>query len=90
MQDNEKHENEASKRKLDENKNVNKYTRKLRKQPAKWPRYNEVKQRNSTEESTYIAPTVTGEDTFTLADESINAKGLKGTIGCKDSIILST
>ena len=36
MQDNEKHENEASKkRKLDENKNVNKYTRKLRKRPAK-------------------------------------------------------
>ena len=46
MQDNEKHENEASKkRKLDEKINENNYTRKLRKQSTKQPRCNEVKQR---------------------------------------------
>ena len=88
MQDNEKHENEGSKkRNLDENRNVNKYTRKLRKRPAKQPRYNDAKQRKSTEESTHIAHTVTGETTFTSDVKTINAKGSKGskgTIGYKD------
>ena len=88
MQDNEKHENEGSKkRNLDENKNVNKYTRKLRKRTVKQPRYNDAKQRKSTEESTHIAHTVTGETTFTSDVKTINAKGSKGskgTIGYKD------
>ena len=73
-------------KKVDENKDKNKYIWKLRKQCQKQPiSYNEGrKQRDFTEDSTYIPPTVPKNAASTLAGESITAKGSKKEIGCID------